>query len=86
MNSQDITRAIETRVAPEYGLWTIGITGNPDTRKETYKNNGADVHDWLAWPADSVDIARTVENRFRDEGMKGTEGEDVGNPTYVFIF
>ena len=86
MNAQDITRAIDGRAAPDYGLWTIGTTGNPNTVKVTYKNEGEDIQDWLQWPADSEDVARAVKNHFLDEGMKGSEAGDKGDPTYVYIF
>ncbi len=86
MNAQDITQAIEDRAAPDFGLWTIGTTGNPDAAKHTYGEEGNDVQDWLQWPADSEDVARMVKNHFLDEGMKGSEGGDMGNPTYVYIF
>lgn len=86
MQAQDIIRAIEDRAAPDFGLWMIGTAGNPDTAKQTYKNEGEDTQDWLQWPADSDEIARTVKNHFLDEGMKGSERADTGNPTFVYIF
>ena len=86
MNTQDMTRAIEDRAAPDFGLWTIGITGNPDTAKQTYINQGRNVQDWLEWPADSEATAREIEDHFLDEGMKGSERGVVVDPAFVYIF
>ena len=86
MNTQDITRVIEDRAAPDFGLWTIGVTGDPKAAKQMYINQGNDVKDWLEWQADSADTARTVEDHFLDEGMKGSEGGHVDATAYVFIF
>jgi hypothetical protein len=86
MNVQDILREIENRAAPDYGLWTIGITGNPDATKQEYVNQGKEIKDWLEWSADSEDVAQEVEDHFLDEGMKGTEGGNVSAPAFVYIF
>jgi len=86
MNDHDITRAIEDRAAPDFGLWTIGITEDPKATRRSHDDKGEDLKDWLEWPADSKDIARAVRDHFIDEGMKETEGGDAGNPTFVYIF
>ena len=80
MNKESIIRAIENKVQ-KYLDWTVGITDNPERRKDEHNN----PKDWIHWWADSESIARDVEKHFLDKGMKGSSGGG-NNPNYVYIF
>lgn len=85
MKESEIIQEIENRVASsqkkDYSIWTIGITEDPEQRKEQHGNPKY----WMNWKADSETIARDVEKYFIDKGMKGgTGGGD--RPTFVYIF
>lgn len=86
MDVEEITQAIEDRAAPDYGLWRIVITANPNARKQKYKNEDEDTQDWLEWPADSEEVARAIQSHSLDIGEKESEGDDVSRPTFVYIF
>jgi hypothetical protein len=85
MNASQIVAAIEQRVASakdkRYSIWTIGITADPERRKNEHGNPKY----WMQWQADSEGIARDIEKYFLDKGMKGDTGGGE-NPTYVYIF
>ncbi len=75
-----IIAAIEAKVT-SYGMWTIGVTDNPDRRRREHGNPSV----WYQWDADSQQAARNVEAYFLDKGMKGGTG-GVGRADYVYIF
>jgi len=90
-----IKAAIKKRVndskTVDYSMWTIGITTEPEERKEQHNNPKY----WVQWEADSLDIAREVENYFLNEyteqksnRMKGGTGGDMSpyKTAYVYIF
>jgi len=85
MNASQIITAIEQRVASakekNYSIWTIGITADPERRKNEHDNPKY----WMQWEADSEAIARNVEKYFLDKGMRGDTGGGE-HPTYVYIF
>ncbi|MDE0526156.1 MAG: hypothetical protein OXI27_06130 [Thaumarchaeota archaeon] len=83
MDKDSIIAAIDRKVT-EYFVWTIGVTADPDKRRQQHANN-KNVSNWKAWPADSEEIARAVEKHFLDLGMKGDTGGGK-NPTNVYIF
>ncbi|MBA7579355.1 hypothetical protein ES708_21225 [subsurface metagenome] len=64
-----------------YSLWTIGVTDDPNKRKEEHGNPKY----WHQWDADSEQQARNVESYFMDKGMKGGTG-GLGSADYVYIF
>ena len=70
--------------AVEYSLWTIGVTDDPEIRREEHEGNGKDVNDWEHWIADSKRATREVEKHFIDLGMQGVGGG--GDAEYVYIF
>ena len=72
---------IEKIVSGNYTRWVIGITDDPDRRKEEHKNPAI----WFQWQANSELDARYVDVYFRSRGMWGfPDGGD--NPTDVYIF
>jgi hypothetical protein len=75
-----IKEAIEGKVT-HYSVWTIGVTDDPDRRREEHDN--PDI--WYHWNADSEQVARNVEAYFIDKGMKGGTGGG-GGADYVYIF
>lgn len=72
-------------LSEKYGHWYIGVTKDPDRRKGEHDENGEDVSLWRSWPADTVTIARDVEEYFQNLGMRGGGGGGT-NPNYVYIF
>ena len=77
----DIMDNIDKIVSSGYTKWTIGLTEDPDSRKEEHKNPVT----WFQWQADSQLDAKYIEMYFQGKGMWGfpTEGD---NPTHVYIF
>lgn len=90
MDKETIMKEIEARVMSEnhkdHKLWTIGVTDDPDTRKDQHKSDGKNVDWWKAWRADSEDDARAIEDFYlKKKGMKGGPG-GPGTADYVYIF
>lgn len=89
MKEIEIRDAIDRRVnaarAANYSSWTIGITADPDTRKQQHESDGNVVKYWKQWRADTEAQARRIEAHFLAKGMKGGKGGGE-NPTYVYIF
>ena len=86
MSESDLKAAIERkRGTTSYDIWTIGITNDPERRKNEHKNEGRSVTHWSHWKANSETIARNVEKYFLDKGMKGGGGGGE-NPRYVYVF
>jgi hypothetical protein len=77
----EIIENIEQIVAGDYTRWTIGLTEDPDRRKEGHKNPAM----WYQWQADSQLNAKYIEMYFQGKGMWGfpADGEE---PTYIYIF
>lgn len=86
MNEAQLKSTIERRKgSTSYSIWTIGITNDPERRKNEHENEGKNVKYWSHWTADSESIARKVEQHFLDKGMKGGGGGGE-NPRYVYVF
>ncbi len=85
MKKSEIIEAIDKRVMKakkkDYSIWTIGITNNPERRKEEHENPKY----WMDWKADGEQDTRSIEKHFLDKGMKGDTGGGE-NPTFVYIF
>ncbi len=65
-----------------YPSWTIGVTDNPERRKQEHGNPVR----WYYWDAITETTARRIEKHFLDkEGMKGYVGGGI-SPNYVYIF
>ena len=77
-SAPEIRAAIEKRVM---GIWTVGVTDDPERRKTQHKNPKA----WKQWNAGSETAARNIEKHFLDKGMKGGGGGG-GKADYVYIF
>ncbi len=43
MTEQEIISAIEGQIAGRYSSWTIGVTDQPNARKQQYERDGKDV-------------------------------------------
>ena len=72
---------IANKVGAYLPYWRIGITADPDSRRQEHGNPTL----WHYWNAESEDSARNIEKYFLDKGMKGdTRGEST--PYYVYIF
>ena len=84
MDEGSIRDAIN-RWMSEYSVQTIGITADPDKRRQQHANNNKNVSNWKTWQADSEEIARAVEKHFLDHDMKGDTGGG-NNPTHVYVF
>ncbi len=88
MMKNEIIAAIVNRVMgaeeKKYSIWTIGITNDPERRKDEH-DTGNKVKHWKDWKANSESDARTIEKYFLDKGMKGDTGGGT-TPTYVYIF
>ncbi len=80
VSESTIKTDIEGRVN-YYPVWTIGVTDNPDRRREEHGNPST----WYQWNADCEQVARNVEAYFIEEGMKGGTGGG-GGADYVYIF
>lgn len=87
----EIKKRIENTKSPDYSIWTIGITTEPQERKKAH----LDPKYWEQWTADSLEAARAVETYFlnefpskESERMKGGTGGDMDarKTAYVYIF
>ncbi len=85
MTEQEIISAIEGHIAGRYSSWTIGVTDQPDKRKQQHERDGKDVSYWHQWDASTELVARRVERYFVDKGCRGAGG-GPGNANYVYIF
>ena len=64
-----------------YPSWTIGITDDPDRRRQEHGNPTR----WYSWNAVLESSARSVEKYFLDKGMNGATGGGI-SPHYIYIF
>ncbi len=69
----------------KYPYWYIGITDDPDRRKQEHIDNKKNVKFWTEWPVDNEDDAGEIEKHFHDLRMKGSGGGSK-NPTHVYIY
>lgn len=69
------------KIVIHYPSWTIGITDDPERRRQEH-NNPTRWHHWYAVTETSV---RKIEKYFLDKGMKGAPGGGVF-PNYIYIF
>lgn len=90
MDKATIMKKIEERVMSEehkdYTMWTIGVTDDPNTRKDQHKSNSKNVDFWTQWNADNEKDARDIEEFYlKKKKMKGGGG-GPGTADYVYIF
>ena len=93
MDEQSIKQAIIDRVESprtvDYSVWTIGLTHDPDERKQQHENEGKSTKYWRQWAAESLSDAQDIESHFINEkGMKGGTGGDLSSyrTVYIYIF
>lgn len=80
----EIQNRVMSAEKKDYSIWTIGVTDDPDRRKEEHGQEHS-VKYWVQWRSDSETAARNVEEYFLDKGMKGGTGGG-GTADYVYIF
>ena len=86
MNKDNLIQAIKARTgSTQYSIWTIGVTDDPETRKNQHQMDGNIVSYWSQWKTDSEKTGRDVEKHFLDLGMKGDTGGG-GYAGYVYVF
>lgn len=88
MNMKGIALAIAELVNSSgypYKNWTIGVTDDPDRRRNEHRTIGRRVLWWHHWDADDERIARVVERHFQQMGMKSDVGAR-GRPGYVYVY
>jgi len=85
MTEQDIISAIEGHIVGSYSSWTIGVTDQPNARKQQHERDGKDVSHWHQWDASTELVARRIERYFVDKRCSGAGG-GLGNANYVYIF
>jgi len=79
-SEKEIISEIE-KIVGTYSYWTIGVTEDPERRKQEHGNPTP----WHHWDAVLESSARNIEKYFLAKGMKGDVGG--GNrPHYVYIF
>jgi len=85
-----IVSAINSKVGDtKLSAWRIGLTHDLAERKKYWKDTeDQNVSSWVAWEADSLSDAQTIESDFIDKGMKGGVGGDLSaqKTVYVYIF
>jgi len=88
MNKPTIISAIEEIIKGSYSSWTIGITNDPDRRKQEHESDGNDVRYWRQLLADSLQDAQDTEKYFLDKDCKGGTGGNLSpyKNTYVYIY
>jgi hypothetical protein len=86
MDTSEIISAIESKIRDtKYFQWTVGITEDPQRRREEHENDKKDTKLWSDWKASSEKDARDAEQHFLDKGMNGSGGGG-DSPIYVYIF
>ena len=86
---QAITDRVESSKTEDYSIWRIGLTHDPNERKQQHEDDGKSTKYWKQWTADSLSDAEDIETYFiNDKGMKGGTGGNLSaNKTvYVYIF
>lgn len=93
MKKQDIMDAIVSRIESsktiDYSTWRIGLTHDPDDRKQQHENEKRSTKYWKQWRADSLSDAEQIESYFiKEKDMKGGTGGDLdaSKTIYVYIF
>lgn len=88
MTKEAIIADIESRTSSKYGSWRIGLTNDPDRRRQDCERDGEKTDFWMDWRIDSLDDAREIEQRFTNRGMKPmTVGQmQSRKDAFVFIF
>ncbi len=93
MDNESIKKAIINRVesskSVNYSAWTIGLTHDPDERKQQHEDDGKSIKYWDQWVAASLSDAEDIESYFiNDKGMQGGTGGNLSSykTVYVYIF
>ena len=89
LNKAQLVRAINDRIKKgSYTSWHIGITNEPDERKNEHTSEGKDTRRWQQWRAATLKDARdTIDYFVNEKGMKGSgTGSAEEGLVYVYIF
>ncbi len=92
-STSTIKTAIKSRIdnskGSTYSAWTIGITGDLETRKKAHDNPKY----FKSWEADSLTVAQAVETYFindfpakESERMKGGTGGDIDGRKTIHVY
>lgn len=88
MDKHQIIAEIEAYIAsrgPPGSSWVVGVTDDPDRRRDEHRREGHSTSRWRHWPADTEDDARAAERYFSNGGTQGNPG-GPGNASYVYAF
>ncbi len=86
---QAISNRVESSKEVDYSAWTIGITQDPDQRRNQHKSEVENIKHWTQGTADSLSDAQAIESLFiNDKHMKGGTGGNLvpGVITHVYIY
>jgi hypothetical protein len=86
MTAQAITSEIESRASARYTTWHIGVTNDPDGRRQDCERDGARTDFWTDWRADSADDAKEIAQRYINRGMKSMTAGELNPRKDVFVF
>ena len=91
MDKQSIKQAIINRVESSktvnYSAWTLGLTHNPQERKQQHENEGKSTTYWKHWTSSSLIDAQDIESYFINEkDMKGGTGGNLSGSRIVYVY
>ncbi len=91
MDKKSIKQAIIVRVESsktvDYSAWTIGLTHDPEERKQQHEVDGKSTICWNQWITDSLSDAENIESYFiNTKGMKGGTGGDLSTRKTVSVY
>lgn len=91
MDKKSLKNAIISKIkgtkSKDYSIWTIGLTHDPEERKQQHKDDKKITNYWKQWVADSLSDAQDIESFFiNDKGMKGGTGGNLSARTKVYVY
>ena len=91
MHKKSIKQAIIVRVESsktvDYSAWTIGLTHDPEERKQQHEADGKSTKYWKQWITNSLSDADHIESYFiNTKGMKGGTGGDLSARKTVSVY
>lgn len=85
----NITKRVNNSKTPNFSNWQIGLTHDPNKRKEEHEKDNKNIKYWEQWIANSLSDAEQIESYFiNDKNMKGGTGGNLSpnKKIYVYIF
>ena len=89
MTTQQIINEISKYVddnGGQYSNWYVGITSDPEKRLFTEHGVDQEYGKWIHAPADSNEVARTVEKHFLDLGCDGGAGGGDNTSKTIYAY